>query len=458
MPKRKAATQLSGLVDNNDGFLSDTDNNADTAGPPAKRLRGRPKATAVKTTEVKTAKRKARSTVVVGPKRRGAKSGSAATRPQKSVETDEEIENADSLQEHGEPHDDAKGFSEDELDSPQTTTAVLQQKPEVKPVTRRGRRKAPERGIVKDGEFEYTPTGTRENKAVAKPRQTAKRSTAAVATLAVEPEGLPVNGHEEEEEEEEEEAPLEIDETAVPGHDSYESPPALSSPLKNLLRDLPGRVPTTPSQRRRTISKMDAGNESNEVMLRRKLGDATKKLESAEARYRSLREVGIVEASANVEKLRKQCESMTAASNALITSLKNELAAQHGLAKESRTLQNRLAERDNEVSNLNSKIGAMTSDLSKAQNEIKALQAKLTAARNTAANSEQSRIPGSTGKGPSSSRAIMAANAESAQALQIAQLKEDLYSDLTGLIIRDVKKRDVDYLYDCIQTGLNGSK
>lgn len=104
-------------------------------------------------------------------------------------------------------------------------------------------------------------------------------------------------------------------------------------------------------------------------------------------------------------------------------------------------------------------IKAMTSDVNKAQGEIKALQAKLTAARNAATTTEQSRmVPGSTGKGVAASRAAMAANAESAYALQVAQLKEDLYSDLTGLIIRDVKRREGDCLYDCIQTGLNGSK
>lgn len=129
------------------------------------------------------------------------------------------------------------------------------------------------------------------------------------------------------------------------------------------------------------------------------------------------------------------------------------------MVKESKALQTQLAERDEEVSGLKDTVRLMTADASKAQGEIKALQAKLTAARNAATNTEQSRIvTGSTGKGVAASRAAMAANAESAHALQIAQLKEDLYSDLTGLIIRDVKRREGDYLYDCIQTGLNGSK
>lgn len=40
----------------------------------------------------------------------------------------------------------------------------------------------------------------------------------------------------------------------------------------------------------------------------------------------------------------------------------------------------------------------------------------------------------------------------------ISQLKEDLYSDLTGLLIRDVKLESKKTVFDCLQTGRNGSK
>jgi hypothetical protein len=100
------------------------------------------------------------------------------------------------------------------------------------------------------------------------------------------------------------------------------------------------------------------------------------------------------------------------------------------------------------------------SQLAAAQSEVKALQTKLAAARNTTATLEQAALkaPGSAIKGGGANRANAAAAAEAAHAAQFAQLKEDLYSDLTGLIIRDVKKRDADNFYDCIQTGVNGSK
>lgn len=111
-----------------------------------------------------------------------------------------------------------------------------------------------------------------------------------------------------------------------------------------------------------------------------------------------------------------------------------------------------------QVGDLEARVDELTSELSSAQNEIKMLQTKLTAARNTVANVESitSKAPGSAVKNTPANRSMMAANAEAVQAAQIAQLKEDLYSDLTGLIIRDVKKRETDDMYDCIQTGANG--
>ena len=52
----------------------------------------------------------------------------------------------------------------------------------------------------------------------------------------------------------------------------------------------------------------------------------------------------------------------------------------------------------------------------------------------------------------------MVGSAEAAHAAQVAQLKEDLYSDLTGLILRGVERGSEADVYDCIQTGRNGSE
>lgn len=71
-----------------------------------------------------------------------------------------------------------------------------------------------------------------------------------------------------------------------------------------------------------------------------------------------------------------------------------------------------------------------------------------------------SKTPGSAikGKTQAQARTLMVGSAEAAHAAQVAQLKEDLYSDLTGLILRGVERNAEADTYDCIQTGRNGSK
>ena len=110
------------------------------------------------------------------------------------------------------------------------------------------------------------------------------------------------------------------------------------------------------------------------------------------------------------------------------------------------------------ISGLEAKITQLTLSLSDAHIENKTLSAKLAANRNVAASVESanSRTPGSAVKVNGGIR--MMGSVEAAQAAQAAQLRENLYSDLTGLIIRDVKREAGDDVYDCIQTGRNGSK
>jgi len=189
-------------------------------------------------------------------------------------------------------------------------------------------------------------------------------------------------------------------------------------------------------------------------MLRRKLGDMTRKFENMEVRYRNLKDVAVSEANANVEKLRKQCEAITEASNKLVTSLKKELALQAPLIQESRKIKKDVQIHDAETSKLRAANNELSATLAAAQNEIKSLQVKLATARTTTTVSE-SKVPSSTVKPVAIVRAPVSAASESAQ---IAQLKLDLYGDLTGLIIRSVKMEKEGDTYDCIQTGRNGSK
>jgi hypothetical protein len=142
----------------------------------------------------------------------------------------------------------------------------------------------------------------------------------------------------------------------------------------------------------------------------------------------------------------------------LIASLKADLAAQCSQLKESRDLKKLVDIQTADISKLQAKVAQLTTSLSDAHIENKTLSAKLAANRNLTASVEsvKGKGPGSAVKANGGIRLI--GSVEVAQAAQTAQLKEDLYSDLTGLIIRDVKREAEDDLYDCIQTGRNGSK
>lgn len=203
--------------------------------------------------------------------------------------------------------------------------------------------------------------------------------------------------------------------------------------------------------RRRAGSASDT--ERGDPNLRRKLGDITRRFENVDLKYRNLREVGISEANSNMEKLRKQCNATTQASNELIASLKKELAMQAPSVQDARKLKNQMQTQEAETVQLRSSNAEISAVLFAAQNEIKSLQAKLAAARST---SESSRTPARDAKSVASSKPIAATS--TSEAVQSAQMKEELYSDLTGLIVRSAKRGEDGDTYDCIQTGRNGSK
>jgi hypothetical protein len=52
--------------------------------------------------------------------------------------------------------------------------------------------------------------------------------------------------------------------------------------------------------------------DTNDVSLRRRVGDLAKKYEALEARHRDLREIGVREAERNFDRLKKQAEERTA--------------------------------------------------------------------------------------------------------------------------------------------------
>jgi hypothetical protein len=116
---------------------------------------------------------------------------------------------------------------------------------------------------------------------------------------------------------------------------------------------------------------------------------------------------------------------------------------------------------DNALSKAQAQVSQLTASLSQVQKENKALQAKLANSRSaivTVESANAAKTPGSAMKGKVQQRTIMVGSVEAAQAAHVAKLKEDLYSDLTGLILRGVETGDEADVYDCIQTGRNGSR
>jgi hypothetical protein len=159
----------------------------------------------------------------------------------------------------------------------------------------RGKKKTTaQKQIETDGEFQYTPTGARQQKVIERPEKQSEptdRERRKSATAASE-EDIP----------DAEPTVKEVVEETIIQEEASEPVTALSEKQ----RQLSSRASqSSPSKR-----KSGGDERGTEPELRRRLGDLTKKYDTLEIRYRNLKEIGIVEANANMEKLKKQCESM----------------------------------------------------------------------------------------------------------------------------------------------------
>lgn len=125
--------------------------------------------------------------------------------------------------------------------------------------------------------------------------------------------------------------------------------------------------------------------------------------------------------------------------------MRAEVASQSSQAKDSRALKKKVESQLEEMAALKAQLSHLKSSLEDAHLQNKTLSTKLSANRGTPAPGESA-----SSTAPSTHVGVGAG--------QAAQLKEDLYGDLTGLIIRGVKREGEDDTYDCIQTGRNGSK
>ncbi len=113
------------------------------------------------------------------------------------------------------------------------------------------------------------------------------------------------------------------------------------------------------------------------------------------------------------------------------------------------SLRLQLQDSQSNAQDLASRVKELTSSLADADRQNKALNAKLAASRAAPGTG----VPGSAIKGS-------AAKAWTGQSEMVhaAHAKEDLYADLTGLIIQGMKQDGTEDIFDCIQTGRNGSE
>ncbi|KAL8799841.1 MAG: hypothetical protein Q9182_005590 [Xanthomendoza sp. 2 TL-2023] len=306
------------------------------------------------------------------------------------------------------------------------------------------------KNTLKDDEFEYTPVTARQTKPPKKPRgrpPTNQANTVPESQLfdKVIPDTQEVA------------MDVEPAESSTQNEEGEEVPQSVFRETKNAQADSRPRQPLVFPKLAGDLSDHERG--VGDAALRRKLGEMTKKLENLDMKYKRITEVGIKEAEANFDKLKLSSEAKSKVANELIASLKQELATQKALAQESRNLQRQLIAKDADVSKAQALATELSNSLSQCQNENKVLQAKMAGVRTAppVIESANSKTPGSVIKGKGPVRTIMVGSAEAAHAAQAAQLKEDLYRDLTGLLLLGVDKGDEADVYDCIQTGRNGT-
>ena len=316
MPKAKAISPLSGMIDSDMDELSDVemmptpDSNQENT-EPTKKAPGRPKAAPTKARKTKAASRRLSG----GPKPKPAtKKKEPAKRAALKEQTNEE--KVSDIEEVDDFVDDIQGpAARQEVEAQQEASDVqveAKKKPGRKPKAATKRKQTAGEDIPdsvklveKDGEFEYTPTAARQNKLASK---------LSVATKNVSAKSQPEDLMDEDEKTIPEIQPalLDTDEFDLPQKDEEPIPQSVYRQVRNA--QFGSKQPQPSAVRRRAGSASDT-EQGGDPATRRKLGEMTKKFENMDMKYRNLREVGIKEAEANFEKLKKQSEERTKSSN-----------------------------------------------------------------------------------------------------------------------------------------------
>jgi regulator of replication initiation timing len=255
---------------------------------------------------------------------------------------------------------------------------------------------------------------------------------------------------------------IEIDE--IP--DSMPPPPPRPSARRNQQQPRNARQMSAP---RRAGSMSDS---ERDPALRRRVGEITKKLEAMTTKYEALKDVASSSKESSFEQLKRKTDqfakgmhihtskrsrlTISIDQDAVIKALKQQLSDLQTTSTNLSSVQKELATLKSANTTLENENKKLTTSLTTAQNENKALSSKLAAARS--APSEQKNVPGSAVKARTPG-VVLPGAAEAAKDAQIKMAKVDLYSDLTNLVIVGIKKNeDGEEVYDCLQTGRNGSE
>ena len=311
MPKAKAVASLSGLVDtemeedtlNMDAFPT-PDSNQENVG--SGRKKGRPaKATAKKVTKSKTVGRRA-SGDSIPPKKAAPKKKTVAKRaPLKEKTSAQHAEDTEEVDEFaGEGNQDFAGClvttkqpakrkaparkagkkpGKQSKKTPMEQIKVVEEESAQQP-----------KAVGKDGEFEYTPTATRQKKRPGRPA--AQKSKANMGQTAEEP-------RQQEKIIPETQVAMDVDQSESPEEDEEDEealPQSVFRQTNNAREKTHQRQPLV--SRKRASSASDNERGGSDPATRRKLGEMTTKFEKLDMKYRTLREEGIKEANANFEK------------------------------------------------------------------------------------------------------------------------------------------------------------
>jgi FtsZ-binding cell division protein ZapB len=213
--------------------------------------------------------------------------------------------------------------------------------------------------------------------------------------------------------------------------------------------------PVFPPIRSRSGSVNAAERRGGDPELRRQLNDLTKRHENLQLKYENLQEIGQTSAETNFERLKRASDQKAKDANELIAALRKEVAE---LRKTSTHVSSETTALQKQVTTLtatNEKISVERNDLKEklqlSQNSVKALEAKLQAARQQISNAAQEAKAQEAKK-------TNAGSLTASDAQKEMKMKENLYADLTGLLISSVKRVDGEDVYNCIQTGRNGSE